>query len=585
MKLIPDYIRDNTKSRAEKTFFDILQRSAGLGDWFCMHSFGLSRHLIKREGEVDFLLIGPLGIFVLEVKGGTVMRQSGVWIFQNFFGQKYTKKESPFQQAQSALYSLKTDLERKFSQSLRNITLGYGVIFPDVVFQATSPEWDNAIICNQKDLEKPIADYIHRLASYWRKSSRSGKKLDQHQIHVVVEYLRGDFEVVMTLFDRTSESENQIANLTAEQTRHLDVAGSNPRILLSGAAGTGKTMLAIEMLKRNKERGMSTLFLCFNVLLASTLKTLLKDCIDGQSYVVDSIHSFMRQYINLSDKEIDAIKNKKELFAEQFPNKFLSAVKLQPIPKFDYLIIDEAQDILSEKYMRVFNHIIKGGMDQGRWLVCLDAENQNIYSSDIDRLLESIKQMSIVLELTINCRNTMEIAQQTELVTGVDFATVVRAEGLPVKYLWYKDTAEQMKKVGNFVKKSFKEGILPKDITILSPKREGLSLVGSNGSALPFNFYKMKPETMIGAQIENAIGHTSISAYKGLENKVIILTDIEDISDKGQISKLLNYVGFTRARSLLVVAMKSNQKKDYLRKAKNFFHKKGLKIKSKLRRN
>jgi hypothetical protein len=46
------------------------------GDWAVLHSVGLTGHDCKPWAEIDFVLIGPPGIFCLEVKGGRVSRRA-----------------------------------------------------------------------------------------------------------------------------------------------------------------------------------------------------------------------------------------------------------------------------------------------------------------------------------------------------------------------------------------------------------------------------------------------------------------------------------------------------------------------------
>jgi len=62
-----------TGSRAELKVFDRLRATfADRADWHltALHSLNLPSHAYKRFGEIDFVLVGRPGLFVLEVKGG-----------------------------------------------------------------------------------------------------------------------------------------------------------------------------------------------------------------------------------------------------------------------------------------------------------------------------------------------------------------------------------------------------------------------------------------------------------------------------------------------------------------------------------
>lgn len=69
-----------TGSKAEYRVFDQLRQAFSTPDrngWFAIHSLNLPRHEYKRFGEIDFVLCGPEGLFVLEVKGGASPARMG----------------------------------------------------------------------------------------------------------------------------------------------------------------------------------------------------------------------------------------------------------------------------------------------------------------------------------------------------------------------------------------------------------------------------------------------------------------------------------------------------------------------------
>ena len=68
-------------------------------DCIVLHSLGLPGHETKIFGEADFVVLCRQGIFVLEVKGGTVACNDG---YSGDFP-TFTKKEGPWSQAMTAL--------------------------------------------------------------------------------------------------------------------------------------------------------------------------------------------------------------------------------------------------------------------------------------------------------------------------------------------------------------------------------------------------------------------------------------------------------------------------------------------------
>lgn len=83
-RMIPSVISPSTKSAAERRIFKWFKEAEGTEDWVVFHSLGIAQHQTLIQGEVDFLVVAPkYGIFALEVKGGRVKRQDGMWYFTN----------------------------------------------------------------------------------------------------------------------------------------------------------------------------------------------------------------------------------------------------------------------------------------------------------------------------------------------------------------------------------------------------------------------------------------------------------------------------------------------------------------------
>ena len=558
MKMLPPYI-DNTTSNAERKMFQIIQGVNGLNEWYCLHSLGVSRHITKREGEIDFLLVGPYGIFVIEVKGGRVKREDGVWKFTDRYGRISTKKESPFAQARTALYSIKAELTQKFGDDVQRYVFGYGVAFPDITFIAESPEWDPLMIFDSRDLGRPFQQFIDRISDYWRRRQNGGKILDTETVEKIVAYLRGNFETIRPVGLDIEASEVELFELTKEQYGALDAMQNNERIIFTGPAGTGKTLLAIEKARRNNTLGIPTLFLCFNKLLSLYLTEVVRN--EKLEYVrVDSLHHFMHNIISQGGfaGDIERGQDSPDLFSTVYPEYFLKAWGENET--YQELIIDEGQDILTPEYIMALDVVVKGGFQKGTWAIFMDPETQkDMFVSFDEMVFKELLQYAASYKLTVNCRNTRPIAIQAEVISGYPLGKVKKIDGLPVKYIWYESIVDQAAQVTECVNGLIKDGIKPQDIVILSTKRYQASLAGSGRLRLSTGFYQLgKGETTTH---RNLIGCGSIQSYKGLESSVVILSDIEDIDTADM--NTVNYVGYSRARNALFVSINSSLKNKY----------------------
>ena len=565
MRMIPAYIH-RTASPAEKKIFHLIEDIEGHEDWYCLHSLGLADHMYKREGEIDFLLIGPAGVLVIEVKGGRIYREDGMWKFADRYGKVTEKRESPFSQAKSALYSLRAELLQKCGVAFQDHLFGYGVAFPDISFNIESPEWSGQIIFDNDDASLPFEQYIARLISYWSGRQKNVQNIENDTIKELVTYLRGDFETVRSLRSDLKDNEEEVLRLTEEQYFSLDAMAENPRLIFTGSAGTGKTLLALEKARRNEAKGIRTLLLCFNSLLAKHLQEIFS--VDGESKYVEikTVHSFLKSHIvkaGLSSELETLLRAGKltQLYKETYPTVFMQA--WQDTEQFDELIIDEAQDVLNDLYLDALNRAVSGGFEQGRWTMFLDPENQkNLFVQLSHARLEKLRSSAGVYTLTINCRNTRPIAVQTEVVSGVKLAKVKKIEGQPVTYLWHVSQQDHAAKVTIAVNDLLKQGARPEEIVILSPKKHTSSLAGSGRLRLVKPLYDLANDAT--GNEAGKIAYSTVQSFKGLERPFVVLTDIEALD--GDWQQTVNYVGFSRARTLLIVALRKELEKEYLKR-------------------
>ena len=187
------------------------------------------------------------------------------------------------------------------------------------------------------------------------------------------------------------------------------------------------------------------------------------------------------------------------------------------------LIIDEAQDLITSKYLDVFDKCLSGGLRRGAWTFLGDFSQQAIYnkpatSTEIRELLEDWTSF-IRFKLTVNCRNTKTICDEISLVTGFQPPSEVwsKVTGMPVQYITYSNRNEEKAKLIEVIKSLLDAHISPKNISILSPVKKESSIVSE------ITEYEIKDYRTYG---NNKLAFCTVHSFKGLENSVIILTDI-----------------------------------------------------------
>ena len=546
-RMLPSRIAPEVTSSAERRVYEWFENDPATDDWIVLHSLGLSRHEKLLYGEVDFVVLAPrYGVFCLEVKGGGVARADGFWEFTNRYGETNRKVRGPFDQARDGMFALVKEIKARFNYETGYSALlfGYGAIFPDIAFDIDGPDYGKEQIWDRDASRRlPISSFISGLSDYTQKnqlrvygSNRERALPTRRQVRCIADVLRGDFDRPMLLSVAIEETERELAHLTREQFRCLDMFEDNSRVLVIGSAGTGKTVLAIEQARRAFARGEKVGYFCFNSALASWTRGQLQHIMTDGSYV-GTLHAFMVSRSGQSASRVDS-----SYFEKELPRTLVDGNQLQDV-SYDRIIADETQDLITEEYLAVLDCVVKAGLDRGKWSLFGDFARQAIYQRGMseDQLIALLDGCSTYAKarLTINCRNTKSIGMQTMLVTGHESRFPEEAiDGEPVTYdLWHSEEEEGQKLV-NLISSLLKQGVRRGDIVILTPLSPKDSIADRVGL----------PAVAKRASNSNDILLASIASFKGLESRVIIIADCTSYADFS-----LYYIGITRATAKLYI--------------------------------
>ena len=230
-----------------------------------------------KDGETDFLVCHPdLGYLCIEVKGGGVGfdSHSGDWFSVNRHQKKHPIK-NPISQALKAKYSIRSKLnehQRWKDLALHNVLRGHAVFFPDVgnASALSRPDMPATLIGCSKDLQNPKS-WMDTAFAYWGNDASSFTALGRRGLDVLRDVFARSFVVTPLVSSQLAEQEARRLVLTKDQIRVLDFLRSHRRVAVSGGAGTGKTVLALEKARRLAAEGFKTLLTCYNRQLADYL--------------------------------------------------------------------------------------------------------------------------------------------------------------------------------------------------------------------------------------------------------------------------------------------------------------------------
>lgn len=560
--MIPPHISPHTQSPGEVEVFRRLRDDPQTQGWIALHSLDVANHNTQLFGEIDFLVVIPSqGVLCLEVKGcRSLRREDGLW----FYGvNPKPDARGPFKQASDAMHSVRTYLAERNDRT-RDFVYWSAVLFPYVDVEIESNEWHSWQLIDRTQFEnQPISSLLegvlegaHKFLSrapnaYWYKPARA--QLTVAESKLIASLLRPHFEFYESPQSRARRQAAELKQYTEDQFGALDAMEANERVIFMGPAGTGKTLLAIEAARRASARGQSVLLLCYNRLLGSWLQEQTK----GLPLVKTStLHKHMLEVagIGVPDKAGESF------WAWQLPelaiDKLLVSINDETFT-YDLLVIDEAQDLITEPYLDFLDLSLNGGLDQGQWLMFGDFEQQMIYGTSANivyTLLAGRLGLAARYFLRTNCRNTPRIAETVRLLGQMEpgYKKVLRADNYAEpKIHSYSTNNQRRKKLAKSLQELLDDGFSPADIVILTAHggdTEVPDLLGSEWKHQLIPLTKAHPRP---PQQLDRVRHGTIHYFKGMEAPAIIVAGIDEVTTEMGASLL--YIALSRALHKLII--------------------------------
>lgn len=533
--------------------------------WTVLHSLHLPNHVRQVEGEADFVILMPgLGVLCVEVKSHlSADYVDGAWYLGKHGGPDY---RGPVRQAEMVARSVKKKVAGAFPAASRFL------FWPAVIFthcvpaaRAATGDWHAWQLLTSADLERSPLDRLLEAvmlrardhmagvshARWFDPSSDRPSVADCAEIRRI---LRPDLHFLPATSSIRARRVQEIRRFTDEQLAVIDgLDGVNERALIEGPAGTGKTVLAFEEARRVSALGARTALLCFNQQLAAYLRSEAK-AFRLRGVEISTLHALMRRTV-ADHGNVDLGVDDNDYWARELPEAALS-ILINQDPPFDVLIVDEAQDLAESAYLDVMDALLDGELSGGQWRMFADFERQAIYSAEPAEAIEKLTaraRNTARYRLRRNCRNTPRVAEYIVRLGGLrpGYTHVLRPDcgpsGTP-RTGFYSSREQQAELLRSAIDDLVEVGeFSADDIVVLSPVVDSCArrLSESNDG---------RPLTPLPARRRDVSSYGTVSAFKGLEAPVVILTDIEDV--RSFHAQRLFYVGVSRATDRLCVLVR-----------------------------
>ena len=556
---------DSNNYEGESRVNELIQSEEKLDDWTVIWGLQIAKHQTKQVGECDFLLLGPLGIMVLEVKGNTdhIFHSNGKFTWGNPEGNApyLESHETPFKQALGNLYSIKKFLTSKknIASLATEINFCSAAVFPfgDLIelkkqqnIQYESFQfWDSTSTNFYKFIEDNF-NFAHSQRSTYEKPIKILSKQDMNYLESFLAInARSIFKKnkmnIMTL---------EIIRLQDEQCRLFEHPFN--RICVEGGPGTGKSICAEYIANKLILEKKNILWLSFNkIFTESIIKKF-----EGNGFI--EVQKSTKWMMDICKSNGEFVSFKDDELMAKFLESVLNLSIDNELKKYDAVIIDEAQDILTEEFYEALNFVIKGGWENGSWYIFLDSNIQaEVYDRLDNEILKKIQvQSELKLPLMINYRNSQQVIKAAAEAVGIEKPECKSSiEGEVIFFTNLKSLKNNNLKKENFLEDSVVE-ILESGVTnpvLLSYKNNNKFLSGINAEYIKNrtkkNYYFL-PYGATENKKGTAIQFSEISAFKGMEAFDIIIYWPLKYWDSSFRPDLI-YTGFSRAFNRVYVIL------------------------------
>ncbi len=509
----------NSGEYAELELLQTLER--GLPDEYTLfHSVDWSKGIGTREqhGEIDIVIINQAGdVLLIEVKSGDVdFTSEGIFKTYGAHVKNITR------QIGLQYGALRSRLE----DAGLHVHLSHFLVLPHLKVKSETAQWPRERIVDLDEMDNIVT----------RIGESFGKGLQNAADHSrVLAFFENKFQIVpdvSALAGRLQQSATRMSAGLATWVPRITSSSGLFRVI--GTAGSGKTQLALRLLRDADAAGNKAAYICFNRALADHISHLAPVRIPAETF-----HEYAQRVVSRSGEVVDF----KQVGA--FDHLATRCIELleQAEPDLDFIILDETQDMQPEWVLAMLSRL----KSQGKAVLLEDPEQQ-LYK---DRVAFDLPD-AVSITSHENFRTPRALVNLINLLrlTSIEVEAMSPFDGEIPEPIIYGSAEEIAPCTVHAVERCLQRGFALADIAVVSMRgreRSALQCLDKLGPWSLNRFTGKFDEGSAPIWKEGQLLIESVRRFKGQAAAAVVLTEC-DVAEFDLLNRRLLFVGLTRAR-------------------------------------